>query len=239
MQRITQAIPHVLTLGNLLCGSAAIGAVAMGAPPAHAVLWIILGLVCDLLDGRAARRFGSSVPFGAQLDSLADLVTFGVAPAVALYAWKLHDAGALGLIACAAIVAAAATRLARFTVAADGPKAAVAKPAGPARFSGLAVTIPAAIILGAIAANLAIPPVAVAAGALVLAALMVSAVPYRSFKDRPVAVIAVPCVVIIAACVAWRGDWIAGVGTAFAFGGLVFAGSSPVVGLGRRLKARR
>ena len=234
MQRITQAIPNVLTLGNLLCGAAAIGAVAMGAPPAHAVLWIILGLVCDLLDGRAARRFGSSGPFGAQLDSLADLVTFGVAPAVALYAWKLHAAGALGLVACAAIVAAAATRLARFTVAADGPK-----PAGPARFSGLAVTIPAAIILGAIAADLAVPPVAVAAGALALAALMVSSVPYRSFKDRPVAVIAVPCVVIIAACVVGRGDWIAGVGTAFAFGGLVFAGSSPVVGLGRRLRARR
>lgn len=234
MHRITRAIPNALTLANLLCGAAAIGSVAMGAPPAQAVLWIILGLVCDLMDGRAARRLGASGPFGAQLDSLADLVTFGVAPAVALYAWKLNEVGILGLIGCAAIVAAAATRLARFTVAADGPK-----PAGPARFDGLAVTIPAAIILGAIAADLVIPPAAVALGAVVLAALMVSSVPYRSFKDRSIAVIAVPCGVIIAASIAWQGDWITGVGAAFAFGGLVFAGSAPVVGLGRRLMARR
>ncbi|MGK0361043.1 MAG: CDP-diacylglycerol--serine O-phosphatidyltransferase [Bradymonadia bacterium] len=234
MHRITHAIPHALTLGNLLCGSAAIGAVAMGAPPAHAVLWIILGLVCDLLDGRAARRLGTSGPFGAQLDSLADLVTFGVAPAVALYAWRLHEAGLLGLIGCAAIVAAAATRLARFTVASGGPK-----PAGPARFSGLSVTIPAAVILGAIAADLAIPPMGVAGGALVLAALMVSSVPYRSFKDRSLGVIAIPCAVIIVASIAWRGDWVTGLGTAFAFGGLAFAGASPVVGLGRRIKALR
>lgn len=229
MHRVLPAIPHLLTLSNLLCGVAAIGTVALGGPPAQAALWVILGLCCDLLDGRAARHLGTSGPFGAQLDSLADLVSFGVAPAITLYAWKLHAAGILGVVGAAAIVAAAATRLARFTVAAGGPK-----PAGPARFSGLSVTIPASIILGAVAAELPIAPAALAGGALVLAALMVSQVPYRSFKDRSLLWVAAPSAALIVAAILVRGDWVAGLGTAFALGGALYAAGTPVVRLGRR-----
>lgn len=230
MNRMLPAIPHLLTLSNLLCGVAAVGTIALGGPPAQAALWVILGLCCDLLDGRAARRFGTSGPFGAQLDSLADLVSFGVAPAITLYAWKLHAAGPLGLVAAAAIVAAAATRLARFTVAAGGPK-----PDGPARFTGLSVTIPASIILGAVAADLAIAPAVLAVGALVLAGLMVSQVPYRSFKDRSLLLVVVPSALLIAGAIMVRGDWVAGLGTAFVIGGVLYASAAPMVRLGRRL----
>lgn len=227
MHRLIAAIPHCLTLGNLLCGAAAIGTIAVGGDPAHAALWVVAGLICDLLDGRAARRLGASGSFGAQLDSLADLVSFGVAPAIALYAWKLQSAGMLGLIAAGAIVAAAATRLARFTVAAGAPTDTPTAADEPARFVGLSVTIPAAISLGATVADLPVAASGVALVALALAALMVSQVPYRSFKDRPLAFILLPCAALIIGAVAMRGDWITGLGTAFVVGGVLYASASP------------
>lgn len=229
---IARHLPAALTLGNLLAGAAALGAVLTDQPLWWAAAFVGVGLVCDLFDGRAARALGATGPQGAMLDSLADLVSFGVTPALTLYAWKLQAAGPLGLLATGALIAAAATRLARFTAAAGGPK-----PAGPARFSGLAVTIPAAIALGAVAADLPVAPRVVALSALALAALMVSTLPYRSFKDRSVAVIAVPALVLMTLSVLATHSLVLGLGLAAVLGGGAYALSAPVSRLGRRLQS--
>ncbi len=127
-------LPSVLTLGNLLCGFYAIvhvGAVQwQGQAPLPesafvvAAFAILLGMVFDMLDGRVARMTKSTSDFGAQLDSLADVVTFGVAPAVIvamLHAVGRYDGQELTWskmtwVFGAAYACAAATRLARFNV---------------------------------------------------------------------------------------------------------------------------
>lgn len=222
-------IPYALTLGNLLCGVSAIGVVASGWPLWQAGALVGLGLLLDLFDGRAARALHVDGPMGAQLDSLADVVSFGVAPAITLHAWKLHELGALGLVAAGALIAAAATRLARFNV----QTAAAEKPEGPARFTGLAVTIPALIALGVAASDVPIPPAPLAFGAITLAGLMVSEVPYRSFKDQPVIFIVLPAAALIALAIAWTGAAVAGVGLATALGGTAYALSGPLASLRR------
>lgn len=239
--RALRLLPHALTLGNLMAGTLAIGFIIAGHPLWHAALLVGLALVCDLFDGRAARALGTDAAFGAQLDSLSDLVSFGVAPALALHTWKLAELGPLGTLAAGTLVAAAATRLARFTVAA-GQKPADAepapKPSGPARFSGLAVTIPAAIALGATAADLPLSPAAAGLLAVALAGLMVSRIPYRSFKDRPALVVVGPALAILALAIVALQSPVAGFGFAFALGGAAYALSGPVSAVKRRARAR-
>lgn len=237
--RALRLLPHALTLGNLMAGTLAIGFIIAGHPLWHAALLVGVALVCDLFDGRAARALGTDAAFGAQLDSLSDLVSFGVAPALALHTWKLAELGPLGTLAAGALVAAAATRLARFTVAAGGPKAAPAdaKPA-PARFSGLAVTIPAAIALGATAADLPLSPAAAGLFAVGLAGLMVSRIPYRSFKDRSSLIIVGPGLAALALAIIALKSPVAGAGFAFALGGVAYALSGPISAVSRRARAR-
>ena len=81
-----------------------------------AVSFVICAMILDMLDGRAARLLGADSRFGAQLDSLADLVSFGVAPAVIMYMWSLKAMGNAGWIAALIFCACAAIRLARFNV---------------------------------------------------------------------------------------------------------------------------
>jgi CDP-diacylglycerol--serine O-phosphatidyltransferase len=81
-----------------------------------AVAFVIAAMILDMLDGRAARMLGADSRFGAQLDSLADLVSFGVAPSVIMYMWSLKDMGNAGWIAALIFCACAAIRLARFNV---------------------------------------------------------------------------------------------------------------------------
>jgi CDP-diacylglycerol--serine O-phosphatidyltransferase len=78
--------------------------------------FVILAMVFDMLDGRAARVLGADSRFGAQLDSLADLVSFGVAPAIIMYSWTLRQLETMGWIAALIFCAASAVRLARFNV---------------------------------------------------------------------------------------------------------------------------
>lgn len=234
MARKRGLIPASLTLANLLCGCAALATALGGGPIPIAAGLVALALLCDLLDGRAARSLGVSGPFGAQLDSLADVVSFGVAPAMTLYAWKLEAAGPAGLLGAAALIAAAATRLARFNTQTGAPP-----PAGPARFTGLAVTIPAIILMGAAAADVALPPAAAVALAVTLAVLMVSRLPYRSFKDRPAAVVLAPALAAVALATAATGDLTRGAGLGALLLGLTYAASAPLAHLARRAAAAR
>ena len=75
---LQRAVPHMLTLANLVCGVVVLGLLFAGAPMWQALAVLSLALLFDLLDGRAARAFHVAGPMGAQLDSLADLVSFGV-----------------------------------------------------------------------------------------------------------------------------------------------------------------
>jgi len=92
---IARMIPSGLTIIGLCCGATAMRFAWYGHYQG-AVAAIVVAAIFDLLDGRAARLFGTDSAFGAQLDSLADLVSFGIAPAMLVYMWTLNRAGAAG-----------------------------------------------------------------------------------------------------------------------------------------------
>src|SRR5205807_3875164 len=110
---IARMIPSGLTIIGLCCGATAMRFAWYGHFKG-AVAAIVAAAVFDLLDGRAARLFGTDSAFGAQLDSLADLVSFGIAPAMLVYMWTLNGAGAAGWAAVLAFCVCCAVRLARF-----------------------------------------------------------------------------------------------------------------------------
>lgn len=112
---VSKLVPSILTLLGLCCGATAIR-FALSGDWRHAVVAIIAAMVFDMLDGRAARLFGADTRFGAQLDSLVDLVSFGVAPGVIVFMWSLHGMGEAGWIAVLLFCACSAIRLARFNI---------------------------------------------------------------------------------------------------------------------------
>ncbi|SMC55725.1 CDP-diacylglycerol--serine O-phosphatidyltransferase [Sporomusa malonica] len=109
------AIPNILTALNIVLGMFAIIYTFHGEFT-YAALFIVAALVADGLDGRVARYFGVSSEFGKELDSLCDLVSFGVAPAILAYAFMLKDFGITGCFIAAAFATCGALRLARFNV---------------------------------------------------------------------------------------------------------------------------
>jgi len=114
MRRAVVILPSGLTLANLFCGVFAIVSASRGQFD-FAGLLIVLGGVADALDGRVARATGSGSRFGSELDSLVDIITFGVAPALIMYFAVLNREGWEWLIAFL-YVTCAAIRLARFNV---------------------------------------------------------------------------------------------------------------------------
>jgi CDP-diacylglycerol--serine O-phosphatidyltransferase len=112
--------PNLITLIALCLGLTAIRLAYEGRLE-PAVLGIVVAAVLDGVDGRVARLLKGTSRFGAELDSLADFLNFGVAPALVLYSFVLHHAGALGWIAALVLAIAAALRLARFNVMIDDP----------------------------------------------------------------------------------------------------------------------
>lgn len=113
-------LPNVVTLLALCAGLTAIR-MALEDRFHWAIGAILLAALLDALDGRVARLLKGTSRFGAELDSLADFVNFGVAPAIILYIWLLNEARALGWIVVLIFAIAAALRLARFNVALDDP----------------------------------------------------------------------------------------------------------------------
>ncbi|WP_374667601.1 CDP-diacylglycerol--serine O-phosphatidyltransferase [Acinetobacter sp.] len=107
--------PNLITTLALLSGFYSIIA-SMNGEYGQAVYAIFIAALFDGLDGRVARAIGAQSPFGEQFDSLSDLLAFGVAPAILMYSWSLHDLGRIGLAACFVYTACAAFRLARFNV---------------------------------------------------------------------------------------------------------------------------
>jgi CDP-diacylglycerol---serine O-phosphatidyltransferase len=108
-------LPNALTLLGLCCGATAIR-FALSADWKAAVIAILCAAIFDALDGRLARLFHVDGAFGAQLDSLADLVSFGIAPGVLVYMWTLYHAQGAGWAFALIFCACSAIRLARFNV---------------------------------------------------------------------------------------------------------------------------
>ncbi len=127
-------LPNLMTAGNLFCGFAAVLSILdavilinAGGDPAnkvHAAVWFILGAcVFDLLDGRLARLGGNESAFGREFDSLADIVSFGVAPALLVFHIVLRDFDRYGQLIAFVYLACGALRLARFNCVAAQPDA--------------------------------------------------------------------------------------------------------------------
>lgn len=113
---INRLIPNALTLLALCAGMTAIRLALMDRWE-FAIAAVVVAMVLDALDGRIARLMGATSEFGAQLDSLSDVINFGVTPAILVYVWALGDIGGLGWALALVFVMACALRLARFNTA--------------------------------------------------------------------------------------------------------------------------
>ncbi|NSL51452.1 CDP-diacylglycerol--serine O-phosphatidyltransferase [Calidifontibacillus erzurumensis] len=113
--RITKSIPNMFTLGNLYCGFLSIGFAANGEFNNAAIL-ILIGMMLDSMDGRLARMLKADSSLGKELDSLADIVTFGVAPSFLVYYTYFFQFGLLGFIVAGLFPLFGAYRLARFNI---------------------------------------------------------------------------------------------------------------------------
>ncbi len=167
-----------MTLGNLFCGYACV-IYAMRGEYAVAAPFVGIAMVLDTLDGRIARLTGTTSEFGLQFDSLADIISFGIAPAILTFSWGLTSLGNWGWAAGFVYVTAAAMRLARFNIQAGS----VDKRYFVGMPSPAAATVPASTIF-AYPSGFQEPIGAIPVLALVLvpAFLMVSTVKFRSFK---------------------------------------------------------
>ncbi len=112
-QPLSRLFPNMITIAGLCCGLSAIRFALVGRWEL-AVAFIIAAAIIDGMDGRIARMLGATSTFGAQLDSLSDFLCFGVAPALVLYMWQLHEARDIGWAAVLFFSVCAALRLARF-----------------------------------------------------------------------------------------------------------------------------
>ncbi len=171
-------VPSLFTFANMLLGFAAILVAQRGAFSLAAGL-ILLAAVCDSLDGRLARMLGATTKFGVELDSLSDLVSFCLAPAFILHAWRLHELGRVGAAVGGFFLVAGAGRLARFNV--------VSVAMSNRYILGLTTTMSGvalmALLYAAESEGWSLPATPLALVVIAFAALMVTTLPYRTFKD--------------------------------------------------------
>ena len=112
-QPISRLFPNMVTIAGLCCGLTAIRFAMVGRWEL-AVALIVASAIIDGMDGRLARMLGATSLFGAQLDSLSDFLCFGVAPALVMYMWQLHDIKGIGWAVALYFSVCTALRLARF-----------------------------------------------------------------------------------------------------------------------------
>ncbi|QDE88706.1 CDP-diacylglycerol--serine O-phosphatidyltransferase [Myxococcus xanthus] len=194
LRKLMFVLPNLFTVTSIFCGFYAITLCTGDAEPVQlyqAALAIFFAMFFDGFDGRVARLTKTQSDFGVQLDSLADVISFGAAPSLLVYKWALEPLGFMGLFIAFSFAACGALRLARFNVlAARNPHGG-----GGSFFVGLPIPVAAGMLVSVIIshhaatqgeplAESAVVPMAVAVAGLAL--LMVSTVRYRTFKDtRP------------------------------------------------------
>ena len=196
-------LPNLFTLANIFCGFFAI-ALSAGATNAlqlyQASLAIVFGFFFDLFDGRVARLTKTQSELGIQLDSLADVITFGAAPAMLVYKWGLTKFGLWGIFVAFLFLASAALRLARFNVLSararqrhrqvDTGENNTQRRADTRYFVGLSTPAAAAVIVSLVVVHYRVGGQhfvygqgAIALLVIVLSYLMISRVRFRTFKD--------------------------------------------------------
>jgi CDP-diacylglycerol---serine O-phosphatidyltransferase len=193
LRRTLFVLPNLITLASIFCGFNAIRVVSLDNPSSddfyRAAILLMFAMLFDLLDGRVARMTRTQSAFGLQLDSLADIVSFGVAPSVLVYKWVLYRYPVPGLFVGFMFTACGAIRLARFNVLASGPAGA---PLGPGKYTvGLPIPPASGILISLLVANHAVGgalsheryTVAIFGVTIALSLLMVSSFRFRSFKE--------------------------------------------------------
>lgn len=228
-QSFNRVLPNLMTLLGLCIGLSSIR-LGLDGRYGMAVLAIAVSGVIDGLDGRLARMLKATSRFGAELDSLADFLCFGIAPALLLYMWSLQPWGALGFLPPLIYASAMALRLARFNAMLDSaPKPAfsynfftgVPAPAGALLvlfplFIGLAATEHNQIWLQ----NLVSAPLSASVVLVVVALLCTSSLPVWSFKNFKIpaaAVLPLLLGVVVFAAVIFADPFFAG-----ALAGLIY-----------------
>lgn len=173
-------LPNLMTTTALFAGFYAVIA-GMNGEFEQGAIAIFIAMVFDGLDGRVARMTNSSSAFGAEYDSLADMVSFGLAPALLVYQWALHDYGKLGWLVAFIFTVGAALRLARFNTQIGT--------ADKRYFQGLPSPAAAAVLAGYIwmveanAIQTGFEPIFATLLTLVVGVMMVSNIRFSSFKD--------------------------------------------------------
>ncbi|KAA0016722.1 CDP-diacylglycerol--serine O-phosphatidyltransferase [Salinicola corii] len=227
-------LPNLFTLSALFAGFYSIVA-AINGDYAKAAIAIFIAMVLDGLDGRVARLTNTQSAFGAEFDSLADMVSFGMAPALVAFTWILQDIGKIGWIAAFIFVAGAALRLARFNVqiGSTDKKWFVGLPS-PSAAAIVAACVWVFHTFDAESLGFKVLMTAVVAAAGVL---MVSNVRYHSFKEidfkGPVPFVFLLAIVLLFVLISIEPS----VMLLALFGCYVVSG--PVLALGRLNKARR
>jgi CDP-diacylglycerol---serine O-phosphatidyltransferase len=212
-------LPNLFTVSSIFLGFYAMTLCAGEPTPAQlyqAALAIFFAMFFDAFDGRVARMTRTQSEFGVQLDSLADVMSFGAAPALLVFKWALAPLGFAGLAISFAFAACGALRLARFNVlAARGDKSS------SRFFVGLPIPLAAGAIVSLVIAHYRAfgsetepaTRVPIAVVVLLLSFLMVSTVRYRTFKDvhlspRSLVIFAFLCVTGVAVGVATRASFV-------------------------------
>jgi len=168
-RRVRFAVVNACTIASLILGMTAIFIAVNQGDARLAALLLIACVAFDGLDGGLARRFGVASPFGAQMDSLADMCSFGIAAPVVVYAWLAGSAPTILVVsACALVAVCAAVRLARFNVS----------PKDGRFFCGVPTTMVAAVLALGTMISPAMPPGVQVAAVAVLGLAMVSSFPY-------------------------------------------------------------
>ena len=183
-QPLSRVLPNMITLAGMCCGLSSIR-FAINERWELAVAFIIAAAVIDGMDGRVARLLGATSEFGAQLDSLSDFVCFGVAPALVMYIWLLHDIRGIGWAVTLFYVICASLRLARFNTAlTTTPKNAWANQfftGVPSPAGGVLCLLPLIVYLQT--ETYSLPPALIACHMVMVGALMASRIPTFAGKN--------------------------------------------------------
>ncbi len=181
-QTVSKMIPNIITVGALSAGFTAIR-FAFDGKWEFAVVAILVAAVLDALDGRMARLLNSASDFGAELDSLSDVIAFGVAPAVVIYVWALSSVDGPGWIAALFFTVCCALRLARFNTSLGKlPPYAYNYFTGVPAPAGAGLAILPLIISFELGDAVVRHPLVAGSWLALIGALMVSQLPTYSFK---------------------------------------------------------
>lgn len=187
LRRALFILPNAFTIASIFCGAYAILHTVLFSDAEalyHSAIAVFFAGFFDMFDGRVARLTKTQSDFGMEFDSLADVISFGVAPAVIMYRWALWPIGPLGILAAICYIACGAIRLARFNVLARRPDTS------GDFFVGLPIPIAASMLVALVVAHFRLfdglpvtRNILVISLVVLLAFLMVSSVPFWTFKN--------------------------------------------------------